>query len=48
MRIIQNKADVPFDLNCFMNIPYKANEVLEKKLKEHVKMIKKFIELHEN
>ena len=42
------QSDVPFDLNSFMNIPYKTNEKLEKELEDHVKKIKKFIDFHEN
>ena len=42
------QSDVPFDLNSFMNIPYKTNEKLENELEVYVKKIKKFIDLHEN
>ncbi len=42
------QGDVPFDLNSFMNIPYKTNEELEKELENHVQKIKKHIELHRN
>lgn len=37
---------IPFDLDSFMNIPYKTNNELAKGLKDHVKKIMKYLDLN--
>ena len=40
-----SQKEIPFDLNSFMNIPYKTNDELKINLKNHVEKIIHYITL---